>query len=116
MHPPPTQPRAAAAAAARYTVHLGPRAEAWPPVVAASPTRHFAQRIAVELLAAAPAEPPHKAEVRERGVRLLDCYGRRGGSRVFHVYAARQRSEGGPHPSGDDAPQGDEVPASRVHQ
>jgi len=49
--------------------------------------------MAVAALVTAPLTPPHKAEVRERGVRLLDCYGRRSGSRVYHVYAALQRGE-----------------------
>ena len=78
-----------------YTVHVGGRGEEWPAAVASAPTRGEAQRIAVARLTAAPAVPPHKAEVRERGVRLLDAYGRRGGVRVFHVYAAAQRSNGG---------------------
>lgn len=81
---------------ARYTVHLGTRATEWPETVASAGTRGEAQRIAAALLAAAPGDPPHKAEVRERGVRLLDCYGRRGGSRVFHTYDARQRGESTP--------------------
>ncbi|MCA1697178.1 MAG: hypothetical protein LC749_22055 [Actinobacteria bacterium] len=75
----------------RYTVHVGEREAIVPPAVAVRDTRGAAQALASSLLAAAPAEPPHKAEVRERGVRLLDCYGRRGGARVFHIYAAVTR-------------------------
>ena len=79
----------------RYSVHLGTREEQLPPVVGGAATRGEAQRMAAGVLALAPGTPPHKAEVRERGVRLLDCYGRRGGQRVFHTYAAAQRGTAG---------------------
>lgn len=79
---------------ARYTVHLGLRSDEWPPQIGAASTRGEAQRMASAALSTAPTDQPRKAEVRERGVRLLDTYGRRGGTRVFHSYAAAQRNGG----------------------
>ncbi len=73
---------------APYTVHVGPRAEAWPPQVATAGTREEARRVVSERLKAAPRDS--KGEVRQC-VLLLDLYGQRGDRSVRIVYSARQR-------------------------